>query len=95
MPRPDPLPAPSSAQRARLLRAIRWVALFALAVAALAVAIVTNGEREWHVHMMIATGLGVFLTILLAGALMLLAFFSNASGHDSDVAQSTRENDEK
>lgn len=94
VPRPDPLPAPATVDRSRLKRAIRWVALFALAVAALAVALVSQSQDEWRIHMMIATGLGIFLTVLLAGALMLLVFFSASSGHDEAVAHFESENDE-
>ena len=87
MPQPDPVPRPpDSASVRRLKRAIRLVALFAATVAALSVAILSRGQDEWRIHMMIATFLGVFLTITLAGALMLLAFFSSATGHDSDAA---------
>ncbi len=40
----------------------------------------------FHLHFMIAMGGGIFIALLLAGALMGLAFVSNRSGHDSAVA---------
>ena len=38
------------------------------------------------VHMAIATGLGVFFSVLLAASLMGLVFLSAGSGHDDTVA---------
>lgn len=92
MPRPDPVPRPGPSERSKLGRAIRWVALFAAAVAVLSVVLVSQSQSEWRIHMMIATGAGIFLTVLLAGTLMLLAFFSSSSGHDDKVARFQPEN---
>jgi uncharacterized protein (DUF2062 family) len=36
-------------------------------------------------HMALATGLGVFFTVLLAAALMGLVFLSSGSGHDETI----------
>lgn len=82
MPAPDPLPGPAPADRARFVRAMRLVALFALAVAAGAALLVHHGAGAFRLHMLIATFLGVFLSMMMAGALMLLIFASNRSGHD-------------
>ena len=95
MPRPDPLPRPPGFSRKRLLRAIRWVALFALAVAILAVILVSQSQEQWRIHMMIATGVGMFVTVLLAGTLMLLIFFSSSSGYDDEAAHFESENDDQ
>ena len=92
MPRPDPVPRPGPNERTTLGRAIRWVALFAAAVSLLAVVLVSHSQAEWRIHMMIATGAGIFFTVLLAGTLMLLAFFSSSSGHDDEVARFQPEN---
>lgn len=94
MPRPDPLPRSNQSQRRRLFRAIRWVALFALAVAILAVLLVSRNVEGWHPHMMIATGVGMFIAVLLAGSLMLLIFFSSSSGFDDEAAHFQPENDD-
>src|SRR5688572_442791 len=78
--KPDPLPPFS--MLARFRRIMKWMALVAIVVAALAVVLVASGDEGVHIHMMIATALGVGLTILLAAALMSLAFLSSSSGHD-------------
>jgi hypothetical protein len=60
-----------------------------------AVALSTAGIAIWkmradgvpfHLHFMIAMGGGIVLALLLAGALMGLAFVSNRSGHDEAVS---------
>ncbi len=61
------------------------MALFSIAVAAIAVFLVSRGEEGLHIHMMIATALGAGLSVLLAGALMSLVFLSNSSGHDDEA----------
>ena len=87
-----PGPDPSLFQSFR--RIMRWLALFAVAVAALAVAIVAHGDSGLHIHMLIATALGVGLTVLLATALMTLAFLSSKSGHDDRAAHVYEEDKE-
>ncbi|WP_310468377.1 hypothetical protein [Sphingomonas sp.] len=86
MPAPDPIPPPPPLPRHLLLRRfgriMRLMALFAIAVAALAVVLVARGDDGVHIHMLIATALGVGLSVLLAGALMSLAFLSASSGRD-------------
>ena len=52
-----------------------------------------SGDSGVHLHMMIATALGAGLTVLLAGALMTLAFLSSSSGHD-DQAKGSRSKDD-
>lgn len=42
-------------------------------------------------HMMIATGLGVFVSVLLAAALMGLVFLSAGSGHDDVIEDPFKE----
>ncbi|PZN94915.1 MAG: hypothetical protein DCF31_08165 [Alphaproteobacteria bacterium] len=58
------------------------------------VAVTTVGIAVWkmhadgvpfHLHFMIAMGGGIVIALLLAGALMGLAFVSNRSGHDESV----------
>lgn len=36
-------------------------------------------------HMAIATGVGTFMSVMLAAALMSLVFLSNGSGHDATI----------
>ena len=82
MPRPDPIPKSRPATVRRFLRIFRYLALFAIVIAALAVALVARDGGGEHVHMLVATALGVGFTVLLGTGLMTLAFLSSASGHD-------------
>jgi len=66
------------------------MALVALLTAVVGVALVAHGDPGLHIHMLIATGLGVFFTVLLGTALMSLVFLSNSSGHDASAAESTK-----
>jgi hypothetical protein len=43
--------------------------------------------------MVIATVLGVFLSVLLGAGLMAASYFSAKSGHDQEVSDATRDND--
>ena len=87
MPRPDPvLDAERPPIGPRVRCTLRWLAAFSAAVGALAVALVHLGDREVHIHMLVATFLGVSLTLLLGMGLMSLVFFSNRSGHDECAA---------
>ena len=89
---PDPVP-PRAIQR-RFVRVMRVAGGFSIAIAALAVALVARGQSELHIHMLIATALGIGLTVLLGTALMTLAFLSNRSGHDADAGATPFERDE-
>ena len=94
MPAPDPPPSLRKSAIARFRRMMKRMALVALLAAIVAVAIVAAGDPGLHIHMLIATALGVFLTVLLGTALMSLAFLSSSSGHDSEAAQPQRKNPE-
>lgn len=90
MPRPDPIPSPRRSTLRQFLRIMRWLALFSIIVAAVAVLLVARGEADVRVHLLVATALGVGLTVLLAGALMSLVFLSSSSGHDDQAGASRR-----
>jgi hypothetical protein len=77
----------------RFRRIMKWMALFSITVAAIAVLLVSRGEEGFHIHMMIATALGAGLSVLLAGALMSLAFLSASSGHDDEANRFEEEQD--
>ena len=64
---------------------MKWMALLSIAVATVAVLLVASGDDGVHVHMLVATALGAGLTVLLASALMTLAFLSSSSGHDEQA----------
>jgi len=94
MPRPDPLPNPRQSTVRRFWRIFRLLALLSIVIAAIAVVLVTRGAGEVHASLIIATALGVGLTVLLGTALMTLVFISNSSGHDEAVG-GTHEKDEE
>lgn len=85
MPRPDPPPILRRATIARFRRTMRWMILFALLAALVAVVLVSRGSSELHPHMLVATALGAGLTVLLGSTLMSLAFLSASSGHDEEA----------
>ena len=62
---PDPAPPRI---RQRFGRIMRVAAAFSIVIAALAVALVARGQSELHIHMLIATALGIGLTVLLGTA---------------------------
>ena len=87
MPRPDPLPSPRLSLLRKFRRIMKWMALFSIVVAAIAVLLVARGDSGAHIHMLVATALGAGLSVLLAGALMSLVFLSADSGHDEEVSR--------
>jgi hypothetical protein len=93
-PRPDPLPSPRHSMMRRFWRIFRLLALLSIVIAALAVVLVTRGEGEVHASLIIATALGIGLTVLLGTGLMALMFVSSSSGHD-EAASCTHEEDQE
>lgn len=89
---PDPVP-PASIRR-RFLRIMRFAAAFSIIIAGFAVALVARGQAQLHIHMLIATALGIGLTVLLGTALMTLIFLSSSSGHDADAGAPPSERDD-
>ena len=89
VPQADPLPSPRHSMLVRFRQTMKWMALLSVAVAAIAVLLVARGDTGIHLHMMIATALGAGLTVLLATALMTLAFLSSSSGHDDHSMRSS------
>ena len=95
-PKPDPIPSPRLSMLRRFRRIMTWMALFSIVIAAIAVLLVARGDEGVHIHMLIATALGVGLTVLLATGLMSLVFLSSSSGHDDAAARATdQRNDEE
>ena len=94
MPRPDPVPSPQQPMRRRFWRIFRLLALLSIVVAAIAVVLVTQGAGEIHASLIIATFVGVSLTMLLGSALMTLVFMSSRSGHDEAAAPHIQEEKE-
>jgi hypothetical protein len=82
MPRPHPISSPRISVLQKFRRVMKWMALFSVAVAAIAVLLVIRGDRGTHIHMMIATALGAGLSVLLAGALTSFVFLGAKRGRD-------------
>jgi hypothetical protein len=63
-------------------------------IAAIAVLLVGCGETTQDLNVLVATGLGVFFTVLLGSGLMVLTFLSSRSGHDDEVGRSRIQEEE-
>ena len=87
MPRPDPIPSPRKSLVDDFLRIAKWLVLFSVLMAALAVAFVAYGEDTEDLNILIATALGVGFTVLLGTGLMVLTFLSSRSGHDDEAGR--------
>ena len=94
MPSRDPPPSPGATTLIRFRRAMKWLALLSIASAGVAVALVAHGDSGVHIHMLIATALGVGLTVFLGTGLMMLSFLSSSSGHDSHANRFDQREDE-
>ena len=91
MPTPDQNPSPRGSTIRSFWRIFRLLGLLSAVIAAIAVLLVARGDSAVHVHMLIATGLGIGLTVLLGTGLMTLAFVSSSSGHDEAASKLHRE----
>ena len=83
-----PPPVPHDPHRdhwRRFRRLMLLMTLVALLAAGGAVWSMLADGVPFHLHFVIAMGGGIFLALLLAGALMGLAFVSNRSGHDARI----------
>lgn len=89
MPRPDPVPSRSQSPNRSTLRQFmlifKWLVLLSIVIAGIAVILVARGDTSLHIHMLIATALGVCFTVLLGTSLMALSFLSSSSGHDEEA----------
>ena len=96
MPKPDELPSPRHSMVERFWRIFRLLVLLSVVIALIAVVLVARGDPTIHVHMLIATALGIGFTVLLGTVLMTLVFLSSSSGHDDEATPRIhRENDEQ
>jgi len=80
------------AAKAQFLRMIAWIAGIAVVMVAAALAYLA-ATGELHLHMVVATILGVFFSVLLGCGLFAASFFSDKSGHDQSVSDATRKRD--
>lgn len=95
MPVPDPTPSPRASMKRRFWRIFRLLSLLSAVIAAIAVILVNQGDSTLHINMLIATALGVGLTVLLGTSLMTLAFLSADSGHDDAAAAPVHDEEEE
>jgi uncharacterized membrane protein HdeD (DUF308 family) len=70
-------------------RMIGWIALAGVLMVAGALWYLSLYE-PLRLHMVVATVLGVFFSVLLGCGLFAAAFFSDKSGHDATVGDATR-----
>jgi hypothetical protein len=79
------MPAPHDERRAVAMaefkRMIVWIAVVAVFMTVAALLYIAQ-EGPLHLHLVIATIGGVFLSVLLGSGLFAAAFFSDKSGHD-------------
>jgi hypothetical protein len=66
---------------------MKLLAFFSIVVATIAILLVARGSQGPHIHMLLATALGVGFSVLLAGALMGLVFLSARSGHNAQTSR--------
>lgn len=70
-------------------RMMLWVGLAAVAMVAASLFYLSL-YGPLRLHMVVATILGVFFSVLLGSGLFAAAFFSDKSGHDRQVTDATR-----
>ncbi|MBB3764907.1 hypothetical protein [Sphingomicrobium lutaoense] len=83
----DPATSRRPDRRRHFAKAMRWMAVFSLAVGGLAAALVAQGEEAVSIHLLLATAILAGGSVMMAGFLMSLIFYSNASGHDEAAAR--------
>ena len=74
---------------AEFWRLIRWIVAIGV-VMAIGAIIYLAATGELYFHLVVATLLGVFFSVLLGCGLFALSFFSDKSGHDQSISDSTQ-----
>jgi hypothetical protein len=69
-------------------RMMKWIVLIAILMVAGALAFEAS-QGPLYPHMVVATILGVFISMVVGSGLFALAFFSDKSGHDDAVRETT------
>lgn len=77
----------------RYKRLMLWMALASLVATVGCLYLLSTLIGAIPTHMLIATSAGVFLSVMLASALMGLVFLSAGSGHDDSVKEFATEED--
>lgn len=87
--RPHIVPDRRARAFAEFRRMMLWIALAGALMVAGALGYISLYE-PLRLHMVVATVLGVFFSVLLGSGLFAAAFFSDKSGHDQQVTDATR-----
>jgi hypothetical protein len=74
---------------AEFWRLVRWIAVIGVLMAGGAI-LYLGLTGELYFHLVVATLLGVFLSVVLGCGLFAASFFSDKSGHDQSVTDSTK-----
>jgi uncharacterized membrane protein YbjE (DUF340 family) len=87
---------PTRSQKAlrEFRRMMAWIVVIAVLMVIGALAFAAS-QTTLTVHIVVATTLGVFFSVVLGTGLFALAFFSDKSGHDESVTDATRRKDER
>lgn len=78
----------------RYKRLMAWMSLAAVVAVGAALLYLRLTVGSLTIHMLIATILGVGLSVLLGTALMGLVFLSSGTGHDETIQDYSRDEDE-
>jgi len=73
------------AAAAEFRRMVKWIVVAGVLMV-IGSLLYIRAMDAWSLHAVIATVLGVFVSVLLGCGLFALAFFSSKSGHDDNVA---------
>jgi lipopolysaccharide export LptBFGC system permease protein LptF len=95
--RPPYLPAMTADRQqavAEFRRMIKWILIIAVLMVAGALTYL-HLASSLTLNMVIATILGVFFSVLLGCGLFAASFFSDKSGHDQSISDSTRRERDK
>jgi uncharacterized membrane protein YgdD (TMEM256/DUF423 family) len=80
--------------RAEFFRMVRWILAIGVVMTVGAITYLAL-TGELYFHLVVATIGGVFFSILLGCGLFALSFFSDKSGYDQSVTDSTRQRTDK
>ena len=78
----------------RYRRLMAWMALAALVTTAGALSILWSVHGTLPLAFVIFTAAGIFLSVVLAAALMGLVFLSSGTGHDGQIRDYSEDDDE-
>ena len=76
--------------KTEFIRIMKWI-LLAAVLMVVAALVYLHASGDLTLHLVVATVLGVFFSVLLGCGLFAAAFFSDKSGLDQDIADATRQ----